>query len=227
MSNIRFTVQRVCVLRWAAATNETQTSELGIAGVAEGAASSPDAVAGVRSACDAPVAVDANVYLPLLTLVVGYAGSLYTEERRDERTRARESNARAETRQERLNDRRDEFQRETLLALQGAMSQLARAAGEAHVANRVSAHANGSWAARDLLGEELNQREMIAFRDANTLRVRVADDQTRDLVDTMSRHAAFAPLAGTEGEAADAMTAMGEAFDAANGRIGELLRATY
>jgi len=68
----------------------------------------------------------------LLSAVVGYIGAMVTEYLRDSRARAREREARDASRRERLQVRRSDFQRETLLNLQEAVMHLARACGRMH-----------------------------------------------------------------------------------------------
>src|SRR5688500_1707718 len=62
----------------------------------------------------------AEVWLPLLTLVLGYVGSIVTEDRRDRRAAERERSARSAERDTNRADREADFQRETLLDLQDA-----------------------------------------------------------------------------------------------------------
>src|SRR5438477_6954523 len=77
-----------------------------------------------------------EVWLPLATLFVGYGLSLLTEWVRDSRARARDTETRRVTRDELRGDRRDDFQRETLLRLQDALFDLSRSVGAIHVEDR-------------------------------------------------------------------------------------------
>jgi hypothetical protein len=95
-------------------------------------------------------------WFTLLAALVGYLTSAITEYFRDRRTAkrereaaaaasAREREAREAARRLQLFERRSNFQRETLLDLQGAVAELARAAGRMHLVNEREYHKTGQW----------------------------------------------------------------------------------
>jgi hypothetical protein len=74
----------------------------------------------------------------------GYAAAMLTEYLRDKRTGKREETARVAARQLAQDDRRDRFQRETLLAL-NAMPTLNRLIGRAYVAGMRELKDHGTY----------------------------------------------------------------------------------
>jgi len=71
------------------------------------------------------------VWFPVVTLILGFAIGFISDWIKNRRESDREREARREARRERLSDQRRNFQRETLLALQEAVQDLARATGGA------------------------------------------------------------------------------------------------
>jgi predicted component of type VI protein secretion system len=162
-----------------------------------------------------------------VTLVGGYAGALLTEAVRDKRAAEREERARASQREHVVADRRADFQRETLLALQDAISRLVRCAGETAHHDLMASRQRGQWT-KAPVGEDLNQRFFTAMVDTNTYVVRVLDEQVRELVTELrDRITTVAVAASSQSEANHALNEVTDLFVAVNGRIGELLRTLY
>lgn len=70
------------------------------------------------------------------------------------------------------------FQRQTLLELQTAVSDLMRLVSCAHLEDRQAFHAGTAWG-RNMLSEALDADTGTAFRKVALLTARVADDQLR------------------------------------------------
>lgn len=104
--------------------------------------------------------LSSQIWLPIVTLALGYVFSLVTEAFRDRRQSRRERDARAAERedarasleQERA-DRRNQFQRETLLELQEVLHDLGRAFGREYHQDAMTAKAAGKWDPAPFLGE--------------------------------------------------------------------------
>jgi hypothetical protein len=75
--------------------------------------------------------------LPVVTLILGFAISAVTDWIKYPRDSERERAARLETRRDQLSEQRRSFQRQTLLDLQEAIQDLARATGAAHVQDNI------------------------------------------------------------------------------------------
>jgi hypothetical protein len=169
---------------------------------------------------------DTNVWLPIVTLVLGYAGSLATEAVRDKRQESREERAHTRSRLEVQVDRRADFQRDTLLRLQDALARLARAGGAIHSHDVIASREAGRWKAT-LLPDDLSHDVFRATVDTNLMVVRVEDSVLRDLVLQTRNPATLISLATSEEESVARMDAMAAAFEKANERLGLLLRELY
>ncbi len=121
------------------------------------------------------------VWFPVVTLILGFAISSISDWVKNRRESERERDARREARREQLSDQRRNFQRETLLVLQEAIQDLARATGAAHHQDEMAFGTTGRWQ-RQPLGEELNQQVHVANRRVLLLAVRVRDESLRDVV---------------------------------------------
>lgn len=171
--------------------------------------------------------IDTEVWLPLVTLVVGYAGSLVTESFRDKRAARREAQARQADRQQKRADRQADFQRETLLALQESLGRYVRGAAQVHHETATASRAAGRWT-RVLPAEDVNDALFRAGIDMNTYVVRTLDDQLRETVYALrERVGRLLITAASEAEADQLMDEATDLFTQANERIGELLRTVY
>ncbi len=118
--------------------------------------------------------------------------------------------------------RREDFQRDTLLALQGNLIQLDRAASAALRANPLQLHslAHPAIAAQSAEGQGLEQ----ALIGVKMLRVRVNDADLRTSVLEFEGAAEAAAHPPAPDQVVPRVDAMRAAFDRANERLGELLR---
>jgi len=178
--------------------------------------------------------VSSDVWLPILSLVLGYAFALLTEAFRDGRQRQREEAARTADRQaareakrEELEQRHREFQRQTLLKLQEALHDLGRVYGEEHHADVMHGRKQGSWRPRAILGEELNLRAAATERRVNILASRVDDEGVRALAARMREAGSRLTFANSEDESFALLQSSIEPFGPLNDRIGEILRRLH
>jgi len=170
-------------------------------------------------------AVSSEVWLPILTLLLGYAFSLITEAVRDRRQSERERQAREAEREaikdaqtEEADRRRKEFQRETLLELQEVLHDLGRTYGHQHYADVRNARRTGFWKQGPSISEETTKMSEEANRRSNILLARIDDERLRELVRTMKDAGANLLLAISEQESADYADRSIAAFAEANER---------
>jgi hypothetical protein len=114
-----------------------------------------------------------------LGVLVGYVAKWLSDEASSRRQSERERIARREARLDALLQRRSEFQRENLLALQEASSRLVRCAGIADVQNLA---AGGKWG-ETLYSKALSDAFRLAQVDTLTRQSRARDDDLRVLTE--------------------------------------------
>ena len=129
----------------------------------------------------------------------------------------------------RQDDRRvahDNFQRETLLALQDAVQDLARATIQIHHHDVMTARSEKPWGST-LVGVEISAAHLQAHRRLTTLRSRVADSQIRERTTSLLDRSIFTIGAKDQETAEQASFELGVYADRVLERSGELIRATY
>jgi len=173
-------------------------------------------------------------WLPLLTALIGYGTSAITEYFRDGRTRerdrvtavatsTRERETREAARRVQIAERRSSFQRETLLSLQDAIFELARASGQMHHIEEMESRKTGKWG--DLLfPDDLDRQHRDAGVKTLTLLVRLRDEEVRALTKEFRDHANRAGICKTESESQKALMAMADAMERLHERIGFIVR---
>jgi hypothetical protein len=142
----------------------------------------------------------------------------------DRRLTARERGRRCEERNERLATRRDEFQRETLLALQEASQKLLRTTGAMYHQDVMEFRKSGRWQ-RQAFRDGRSEEYLHQNTDTMLLGSRVADNETRALANELRRLASLVTLSEDEREAQVRLTSAAETQEALIYRIGELVRA--
>jgi hypothetical protein len=148
-------------------------------------------------------------------LILGYVGSLVTEWRREQRVDERERAA-----------REAEFQRPTLLALQETLHRLLRTEALINKAVDLEHEKSGTPWAEVRWPEDLAEADRLARSEAYMLRVRVKDDQARELAQEIMEGIDII-LAGSFVQAFAVLNVGFETFNRLNDRVGELLRTTY
>ncbi|MDQ6884005.1 MAG: hypothetical protein M3077_07180 [Candidatus Dormibacteraeota bacterium] len=148
-------------------------------------------------------------------LAAGYLIKVADDYFREGRTTKREQDAHTAERERIRRDRRDEFERDTLLKLQEALVEL----------NRETVLVDGTLDSRD--------RWIAARGNVTTLRVRVLDDKLRQFVNKFEgvtqEMIEAPPLADDESKkrSDDLHEKRLDGFANVNERLGELLRALY
>lgn len=172
------------------------------------------------------VAQQLPLWIPVATFVVGQLFAIALEWLRGIFTARREKAARDQARSEAVDDRRADFQRETLLALQASLVEVHRATVRLHMADERTFRATGRWAAGHI-GDEEGEQERLLRAQLNLLKERVLDEGLRDLVG-QAQHAQRRIVAARDQEnATTAYALFVECVGLANARAGELLRALY
>ncbi|MEH2504991.1 hypothetical protein V1290_003802 [Bradyrhizobium sp. AZCC 1578] len=166
---------------------------------------------------------DASGWLPFVTLALGYGAKTVEDWIQNKRTMAREREARDEARRDQRFIRRITFQRETLLELQEASLQLARATGKAHYLDEMAFRESRAWR-KSLLPDDLDEGYRVAQARNSMLSERVQDKTVRDLVGQMKTASTAAVFAADRDTASRSVQYMSDYFDALHKRIGELLR---
>lgn len=141
----------------------------------------------------------------------------------DQRLNERERERRREERRERIVDRRNDFQRETMLALQVAAQQLLRNTGASLHQDSLAYRMTGKWQ-KQQLPDGLSQDHLRLNTEAMLLGSRVRDDEVRGLVDQLRSRVVGVSMSSSESEAERHMLAAGETQGALIQRIGQLVR---
>lgn len=168
-----------------------------------------------------------NSVLPVITLVLGYVGTIVTEGRRDRRALAAEDRRRLDERRHEQASRRDTFELETLKQANDALRAFVRAVGRAHHVDTMTAKVTGAYAATQL-GEPASDRLFEATVALNGVCGLILDDGIRDKVrEALDLGSSLSlNLCGDVDEAEQhfrrAVAAAEAAFDAMNGRIRDL-----
>jgi hypothetical protein len=164
-----------------------------------------------------------NWFLPIATLLLGYLTKSVSDWLDFRRTSKREREAREESHRDKLVERREEFQRETLLGLQEELVTLVRTASQMHLEDMKAHRETGVWK-RQLFEGELSEGARLAHARVAVLTVRVRDEAVRNLVADINQGTVGLTLAPTREDAMAALVNMTTAFDKVQKRIGELLR---
>jgi hypothetical protein len=162
-------------------------------------------------------------WFPVMTLLIGYGTKSFSDWLQDKRNIAREREAREAARQDQRYERRTNFQRQTLLDLQEASMQLARATGAAHHQDEMAYRTTGKWQ-KQLLPSDLDEGYRLAQTLTSMLSVRVRDDSVRQLVKNLKTHSTEAMISANQDDSGRAMTNMASVHEELHERIGELLR---
>lgn len=164
-----------------------------------------------------------DYWLPLVTGAAGLISGVVIEWFRDNRTYRREKEARDASRRDNQIERRNDFQRQTLLALQDAVMALMRTVGQGHLLDLRAWHERREWHP-EAYPNELN----LANRDANgqtaLLGVRVHDDSVRSLLQRLKSECNGLMGARDREASIDAYNEASALFVLLNERMGALLR---
>lgn len=167
--------------------------------------------------------VSAEIWFPVITLIVGVVLKGIFDLIADGRAERREKNARRELRLDAFRQRRDEFQRATLLELQDVVARGARFAGRANHEDIMAFRESGQWR-KQLLSEEVDSGILAAQTELGLLRVRVRDVAAQQLASRLASFITDVALSRSEATAEAAMSGMVPVLVELQERIGELLR---
>lgn len=168
--------------------------------------------------------IPSQVWFPVVTLVAGTVLKGIFDALADKRTRLRERETRYDQRRDANALRRAEFQRTTLLELQETVSQLARATGQIHHHDRIAFRESGVWR-QNLVPEVVDDGYLLATTRIGQLRVRVRDEQIRELAKDFTGACADAGYTRNEAEANAKIETVLELHQRLMERLGTVLRA--
>lgn len=158
-----------------------------------------------------------------LSVIAGGLLTIFAAWLSDRRLTERERNRRREERYERIVTRRNDFQRETLLALQVASQKLLRTTGAMHHLDVMAARTTGKRCKQ--FPEDLSDDHLHHNTETMLLASRVRDDEARSLADQVREYASGVSLSKDEAEASNRMIAAAETQQALVRRIGHLVRS--
>ena len=128
--------------------------------------------------------------------------------------------------QARRRDQGRAFQRNTLLALQEALSDLLRLETRCHLEDRHAFRSSGIWG-KNSVGETLSEENRLARRWAMILKERVADDALRVALDGFCGQLTQVSLVDSEAEAVTLFERNMRQATPMMEHIGRTLRAQY
>jgi hypothetical protein len=162
--------------------------------------------------------MDSDIWLPLATLVLGWAGAQVTEMLRDRRTTTRERLA-----------RRAELQRTTLLELQDALAKLWRGVLASMTLELAMLKEEEQEQARWKPTADASRGVAITRGRIKLLASRVEDERVRELSITVANASRDISMedAWRPPEEAISLRDLEASYSAAVARIGELLRERY
>lgn len=161
--------------------------------------------------------------ITILSVMAGGALTIITGWISDKRLSERERERRAQEREERLAIRRDDFQRETLLALQVAVQKMVRTTGKMHHEDVMAHRSTGQWQ-RQLFSEDLSDDSLRNMTDTMLLGSRVRDSEARTLADQLREQCTAIGGSPDEQTAEARMATATITHERLIGRIGQLLR---
>ena len=160
-------------------------------------------------------------WFPVLTLLIGYGTKSLQDFVQHRWTVGREREAREAARRDQRSERRNQFQRETLLELQDAAFQLSRATGRICHLDKMAIQETGK---KRPLPDDLDEGYRLAQVRTDMLSVRVRDQATRELVKRFRELSTEGVFAEIQDNRDLAINAVLDSQIKLNARIGELLR---
>jgi hypothetical protein len=161
--------------------------------------------------------------LPLGTFLLGYGGKSLSDWLLHRRTMERDREAREVARRDQLLERRNAFQRQTLLDLQDALMLLGRTYGQMHHQDVMTYKQTGEWQKHKFPGD-LAEESRATQSHTSVLVSRVRDENVRELVQKFKDYG-VSTLQCANRELGDrAMLLMATTSNEVNQRIGEILR---
>jgi hypothetical protein len=168
--------------------------------------------------------IASQTWFPVVTLIIGVVLKAGFDALADRRAAAREREARLEQRLNTVRVRRADFQRSTLLELQESISSLMRYTGQSNHEDVVAYRKTGVWK-KQYLTDEVDEGFRASQVNVSRLRVRVRDENIRELVELFSQACVNSVLADSELAAQSEMLHMASVLAQAHERIGFVLRS--
>ena len=159
----------------------------------------------------------------MLSVIAGGMLTMVSAWLADRRLAHRDRERRSEERHERVVMRRNDFQRETLLALQVTSQKLLRKTGEMLQLDIVAHRTSGKWQ-KQLLPDGIASDHLHLTTETMLLASRVRDDEVRTLADQFRSEAAIVGQSQDEHEAENRMMVAANRQQALIQRIGLLVR---
>lgn len=164
-----------------------------------------------------------QIWLPILTLVLGAVLAAVFDTMKDTRTLQREREARNDHRIDSLRARRVEFQHATLLELQNAQAQLVRMTGKSHLEDATNNLETGKWQKMPL-SDEVDLGFLEAITEFGKLYVRVRNEEIRTISETLSESCTKIALSTSYDQAKVCMRSMLAETELLTEKIGVVLR---
>lgn len=164
---------------------------------------------------------------PLITFALGLGAGVFADYKAHKWLLGREREAREAERETLRKQQRVDFQRQLLIDVQEAMHELAREMTEVHLHDlRATVQEGLPWGSSPYPPEQ-NAREGELRRMLMKLKVRVLDDDLRNLVGDASSVMYQVVFANNQAAAELAFSQVTPTVNATNERIGVLLREVY
>lgn len=162
--------------------------------------------------------IDTNI-----SVIIGSLLTLLASWLADRRQTKRDRERRHDERQGRLMLRHNDFQRETLLALQVASQALLRNTGASWHADVMESRRSGKWQ-KQPLPNSLSDDHLRLVTEVTLLASRVHDDEVRSLADKVRTTTTDVIYSSNESEAQDRIMSAVETQQLLVERIGEIVR---
>jgi hypothetical protein len=165
-----------------------------------------------------------SYWLPLITAFGGLVSGVILEWLRDKRTYGREREAREAARRDARTQKRNEFQRQTLLDLQDSVMKLMQTTAAAHQSDMTQYGKNGIWQ-KVRYSDEINKDSQFANAQSAILGVRERNDDVRELLQLLKSETTTVVRAKSREESEKAIQSVGRLFVSLNDQIGRVLRS--
>lgn len=170
------------------------------------------------------IGIKPEVWFPVVTLILGALAKGVGDWLLESRKAQTDREARREVRDEEVRAKMLEFQRVNLLEVQEAAQALARATGKAQHDDLMAFRKTGVWG-KNLYSEEASQGSLDGHIRLTRLRVRVADDEIRSLIEQFSSSCSRHVFCKSESAGEACMGEAMDIFQRLNERIGVVLRS--
>jgi hypothetical protein len=123
-----------------------------------------------------------NAILPVVTFVLGWGGTIFTEAKRDERQLARERSLRIEQRRTAREDRREDFELTTLKQLLGSLDRLGRAMARYDLIDVQISKVSGMYGSNRIPDPDgsISEELRLAYVEMDTFVGLTLDDRIRE-----------------------------------------------